>query len=87
MQKPELPDLAWNSQTSFSQTSATTRQAWGRGRPHLRAMDVHALVLVFFWDFEGPDRSFGPGISAQMTPGCPRDIHPKNFLFGLFFRS
>ena len=22
---PELPDLAWNSQTSFSQTSATTR--------------------------------------------------------------
>ena len=22
-----------------------------------------------------------------MTPGCPRDIRPKNFLFGLIFRS
>ena len=22
-----------------------------------------------------------------MTPGCPRDIRPKNFLFGLNFRS
>ena len=26
-QEPELPDLAWNSQTSFFQTSATTREA------------------------------------------------------------
>ena len=22
-----------------------------------------------------------------MTPGCPRDVRPKNFLFGLLFRS
>ena len=22
-----------------------------------------------------------------MTPGCPRDIRPKNFLLGLIFRS
>ena len=28
-----------------------------------------------------------PGISARMTPGCPWDARPKNFLFGLIFRS
>ena len=25
------------------------------------------------------------GISARMTPGCPRAVCPKNFLFGLIF--
>ena len=28
---------------------------------------------------------FWAGISARMTPGCPRDISLQNFLFGLIF--
>ena len=49
-------------------------------------MDVRAQMLVFpgFW---APWPKFWAGISARMTPGCPRDIRPKNLLFGLIFRS
>ena len=49
-------------------------------------MDVRAEMLIFpgFW---GPWPKFWAGISARMIPGCPRDIRPKNFLFGLNFRS
>ena len=49
-------------------------------------MDVRAKMLVFpgFWP---PWPKFWAGISAQSTPGCPRDVRPKNFLFGLIFRS
>ena len=38
---------------------------WGRGRPRLRVMDVRAKMLVFFQDFEGSDRSFGPGYPRE----------------------
>ena len=58
----------------------------GRGRPRLRVMDIRAQMHVFpgFWV---PWPKFWARISARMTPGCPRDIRPKNFLFGLIFRS
>ena len=56
-QEPELPDLAWNSQMSFSQTS-TTNRFWG----HFR------LYLLYFQRlFCRPppkktfQRDFGPG--------------------------
>ena len=38
---------------------------WGRGRLRLRVMDVRAEMLIFFQDFEGPDRSFGPGYPRE----------------------
>ena len=42
------------------------------------------LVFPGFW---APWPKFWAGISARMTPGCPRDIRPKDFLLGLIFRS
>ena len=55
----------------------------GRGRPRLRVTDIRAQILVFpgFW---APWPKFLAGI---WPPRCPRDIRPKNFLFGLIFRS
>ena len=49
-----------------------------------KVMDVRAQMLVFpgFW---APWPKFWAGISARMTPGCPRDVLSKNFLFGLIF--
>ena len=49
-------------------------------------MDVRAQMRVSpgFW---APWPKFWAGISARMTPGCPRDIRPQNLLFGLVFRS
>ena len=41
----------------------------------------------FFPAFWPPWPKFGAGISARMTPGCPREVRPKNFLSGLIFRS
>ena len=48
---------------------------------------ISAPKCLFFQDFECPDRSFEPGYPPRMTPGCPRDIRPQNFLFALIFRS
>ena len=47
--------------------------------------DVRVQMLVFP-GFGGPWPKFWAGISARTTPGCPRDIRPKNFLFGLLSR-
>ena len=48
---------------------------------------MSAPKCLFSQDFERPDRSFGPGYPREWPPGCPREIRPKNFLFGLIFRS
>ena len=48
---------------------------------------MSAPKCLFFQHFECPDRSFGPGCPREWPPGRPRDIHPKNFLFGLIFPS
>ena len=50
----------------------------GHGCPHRNA------CFSGLWP---PWPKFWSGISARMTPGCPRDIRPENFLFGLIFRS
>ena len=43
-QEPELPDLAWNSQTSLSQTSATTRISEDRHNNILRFRFDHIIL-------------------------------------------
>ena len=60
----------------------------------LRVVDVRAFGswmsrrnACFFPGFWPPWPKSWAGISARMTPGCPRDVRPKNFLFGLIFRS
>ena len=75
-----------NAAQSFSDRSfwKSSLGSWtsapsGHGCPHPNA--------CFSSDFEGPERSFGPGCTARMAHGCPRDILPQNFLFGLLFRS
>ena len=75
-----------NSAQSFSD-----RSFW----KSLRVVDVPAPSghgcprwnACFFQDFWPPWPKFCAGISARMTPGCPRDVCPRNFLFGLIFRS
>ena len=42
--------------------------------------------MLVFPGFEGPDRSFGPGYPREW-PRMSAEIRPKNFLFGLLFRS
>ena len=41
--------------------------------------------MLVFRGFRGSARRVLPGTSARMIPGCPWDIQPENFLFGLFF--
>ena len=53
--------------------------------PHLPIkMDVCTQMLVFPQVSRACPEFLGR-TSARMTPGCPRDIHPENFLFGLLF--
>ena len=56
-QEPELPDLAWRSQTSFSQTSATTRKVGARNfrknpRQIPRAMKQNSFTAKL-WELGG----------------------------------
>ena len=74
-----------NSAQSFSD-----RSFW----KSLRGVDVRAFgswmsvpKCLFFQGFRQPWPKFWAGISARMTPGCPRNVRPENFLFGLIFRS
>ena len=46
-----------------------------------------APKCLFFQGFRGRwTKVLSWDIGARMTPGCPRDIRPKNFLFELLFR-
>ena len=64
-QKPDLPDLAWNSQTSFSQTSATTGLWTKRFDGHLgvseliRDAETKRLVKFAFWRGLGRGKIYG----------------------------
>ena len=58
-----------------------------------RIMDVHAFgsrtsaqKTSFSCAPSSGVRAFGPGRPPAYSPGPPRDIPPKNFLFGLLFR-
>ena len=57
---------------------------WGSGCPRLRVMDVRAEMLVF-QDFEGPDRSFGPGYPREWPPDVRGISVPKTSSLGCFF--
>ena len=48
---------------------------------------MSAPKCLFFPGFRGAWPKFWARTSARMTPGCPRDIRPENFLFGLLFCS
>ena len=74
-----------NSAQSFSD-----RSFW----KSLRVVDVRAFGswmsaprCLFFQDFDRPDRSFGPGYPREWPPDVRGMSVPKNFLFGLIFRS
>ena len=60
----------------------------------LRVMDVRAFgswmsapKCLFSRILTALTEVLGRDISAQMTPGCPRDVRPKNSLFGLKLHS
>ena len=64
-QEPELPDLAWNSQTSFSQTSATTQLS-----------AIYFIFLPCMWGL-GFQNNSSIAFSSRNTGKCRAPALPR----------